>query len=145
MLIELRKRAFNAWREIESYQAHLERTGRYGAVVSFVGAMRDFNQGRTVTGMMLEHYPAMTEKHLNTIAVQAIEQWRLIDVLILHRIGELNVGDDIVLVAAWAEHRKHAFEACRSLMEELKSRVPFWKKETTADGDKWVEENTPGF
>ena len=145
MLIEIRKESFNALQEIQTYQASLDIAGKYGAMASFVGAMRDFNEDRTVTSMTLEHYPEMTEKHLNAIAREATEKWNLLDVLLLHRIGKIEIGDDIVLVATWSAHRKEAFESCRVMMEQLKSSAPFWKKEETTDGDKWVEKNTSGF
>lgn len=145
MLIEIRKESFNALQEIQTYQASLDIAGKYGAMASFVGAMRDFNEDRTVTSMTLEHYPEMTEKHLNAIAREATEKWNLLDVLLLHRIGKIEIGDDIVLVATWSAHRKEAFESCRVMMEQLKSSAPFWKKEETTDGGKWVEKNTPGF
>jgi len=145
MLIEIRKESFNALQEIQTYQASLDIAGKYGAMASFVGAMRDFNEDRTVTSMTLEHYPEMTEKHLNAIAREATEKWNLLDVLLLHRIGKIEIGDDIVLVATWSAHRKEAFESCRVMMEQLKSSAPFWKKEETTDGGKWVEKNTSGF
>lgn len=145
MLIEIRKEPFNAYQEIQSYQASLDAVGKYGATASFVGTMRDFNEDRTVTSMTLEHYPEMTEKHLNAIAREATEKWNLIDVLLLHRIGKIEIGDDIVLVATWSAHRKEAFESCRLIMEQLKSSAPFWKKEETTEGGKWVEKNTSGF
>ena len=145
MLIEIRKDSFNAWQELQAYQESLDFKGQYGAVASFVGVMRDFNEDKKVTHMTLEHYPGMTEKHLNAIAKEATETWSLLDVIILHRIGRVNIGDDIVLVATWSAHRKQAFESCRRIMEELKSTAPFWKKEETLNGSKWVEKNTPGF
>ncbi len=145
MLIELRKEPFNAWQEISHYQsANLEK-GTYGATASFVGTMRDFNDDKDVVSMTLEHYPEMTEKHLHTIANDAKEKWSLLDVLILHRIGDITIGDDIVLVACWSAHRKEAFESCRAMMEQLKSSAPFWKKENTVSGAHWVEKNTPGY
>ena len=144
MLVELRSRPFNAWREIDSCQSRLRRTGQHGAVASFVGIMRDFNEDRRVTGMMLEHYPEMTEKYLKKIAAHTAEKWQLIELLLLHRIGRINIGEHIVIVATWAAHRKQALESCHTLVEDLKSRAPFWKKEETPDGDRWVEKNTPG-
>jgi molybdopterin synthase catalytic subunit len=87
----------------------------------------------------------MTEKHLETIVNGAIEKWNLLDVLILHRVGKIKIAEDIVLVATWSAHRKDAFESCRVIMEQLKSGAPFWKKEETTTGVKWVEKNTPGF
>ncbi len=145
MLIELRSEPFNAWQEISQYQsAHIEQ-GTAGATASFVGTMRDFNDDQNVISMTLEHYPEMTEKHLHTIAVEAKDKWSLSGVLILHRIGKVAVGDDIVLVATWSAHRKEAFESCRAIMEQLKSSAPFWKKEDTVSGSRWVEKNTPGY
>jgi molybdopterin synthase catalytic subunit len=144
MLIDIRKESFHAYEEILSYQASQDFTGKCGATASFVGSMRDFNEDLTVTSMTLEHYPGMTEKHLNAIAKEAIEKWRLLDVLILHRIGKITIGEDIVLVVSWSAHRKEAFESCRTMMEQLKSSAPFWKKEDTPAGGKWVEKNTPG-
>ncbi len=145
MLIELRKESFNAYQEMQSYLDSLELAGKYGATASFVGTMRDFNEDKKVTFMTLEHYPGMTEKHLETIAKEAIEKWNLLDLIILHRIGKVKIGEDIVLVAAWSAHRKDAFESCRAIMEQLKSGAPFWKKEETSSGAKWVEKNTSGF
>ena len=115
-----------------------------GALASFIGSMRDFNEGEPVETMTLEHYPGMTEKHLEHIAAEAMAKWSLDEVLIVHRVGELRPGDPIVLVATWSAHRAHAFESCRAVMEELKSSAPLWKKEHSASGARWVENNTPG-
>jgi molybdopterin synthase catalytic subunit len=97
-----------------------------------------------VQGLFLEHYPGMTEACLENISREAARRWNLIDVLIVHRVGELRPGEPIVLVAVWSAHRKAAFEASRYVMEELKSRAPLWKKEQLAGGSRWVEKNTPG-
>lgn len=145
MLIDIRKEPFNAYEEIQSYLEGLGIEGQYGATASFVGSMRDFNDDKKVTYMTLEHYPGMTENHLNAIAKEAIEKWQLLDVLILHRIGKVKISEDIVLVVCWSAHRKEAFESCRMIMEQLKSSAPFWKKEETTSGSQWVEKNTPGF
>ena len=145
MLIELRKEPFNAYKEIQSYLDSLDMVGKYGATASFVGTMRDFNEDKKVTSMTLEHYPGMTEKHLDTIVKEATEKWNLLDVLILHRIGKVKIAEDIVLVVTWSAHRKEAFESCRVIMEQLKSGAPFWKKEETSLGGEWVEKNTSGF
>ena len=145
MLIEIRKEAFNAWQELQNFQEKLDIQGKFGATASFVGSMREFNEDKKVTHMTLEHYPGMTEKHLNAIAKEATEKWNLLEVLILHRIGRIDISDDIVLVATWSAHRKDAFESCRRIMEELKSTAPFWKKEETQSGSQWVEKNTPGY
>jgi molybdopterin synthase catalytic subunit len=145
MLIELRKKSFNAYAEMQYYLDSLDIAGKYGATASFVGSMRDFNEDKKVTHMTLEYYPGMTEKHLDTIAKEAKEKWSLLDVLVLHRVGKIKIAEDIVLVATWSEHRKEAFESCRVIMEQLKSGSPFWKKEETTTGSKWVEKNTSGF
>ncbi len=145
MFIEIRDKSFNALQEIQNYQSKQDFSGKYGATASFVGTMRDFNEDKSVTSMTLEHYPGMTEKHLETITKEAMEKWQLLDVLILHRIGKIEIGEDIVLVATWSAHRKDAFESCRVIMEQLKSGAPFWKKEETTSGSTWVEKNTPGY
>lgn len=144
MLIEIRKKSFEAWQEIQNYQNKQDFRGQFGATASFVGSMRDFNEDKKVTGMTLEYYPGMTEKHLEAIAKDATEKWQLLDVLILHRVGKVKIGEDIVLVASWSAHRKEAFESCRAIMEQLKSSAPFWKREDTKSGSHWVEKNTPG-
>jgi len=144
MLIEVRDEAFDPWQELKDYERKCLTKGSFGASANFVGTMRDFNEGNTVTSMTLEHYPGMTEQHLQTIADQATQTHNLLDVLILHRVGPLQPGDPIVLVAVWSAHRAAAFNACREIMENLKSKAPFWKKENLADGERWVESNTPG-
>lgn len=129
-------------------RAHQDRIGdgmrRIGATATFIGSMRDFNDDEPVDAMTLEHYPGMTEKHLEKIAEEAQRRWDLDDVLIVHRVGELKPSDPIVLVAVWSAHRAHAFESCRVIMEDLKSSAPFWKKEQSASGERWVANNTPG-
>lgn len=120
--------------------------GSFGATASFIGTMRNRNEGDDVVSMMLEHYPGMTEKELNVVIDDAKHQWDVHDALIVHRVGDIHPGEPIVLTAVWSAHRKDAFEACRFLMEALKSRAPFWKKETLSDGsERWVEKNTPGY
>ena len=110
-----------------------------GAVVSFIGLMRDFNAGQAVRGMTLEHYPGMTEKAIQAIVDQAGERWDLEAVQLIHRIGRLEPQDPIVLVAVASAHRGEAFRACEFIIDYLKTRAPFWKKERRADGDYWVE------
>lgn len=105
----------------------------------FVGTMRDFNDGTAVSAMTLEHYPAMTGKQLTRIAQTAADRWSLAGVLLVHRYGDLTPGDPIVLVAVWAARRAEAFAGCRYIIDELKTRAPFWKRERTAEGDRWVE------
>ena len=112
---------------------------RVGAVACFVGTVRDLNEGNTVQAMELEHYPGMTEKALEAIAAQARERWAGSDVLIVHRVGKLLPLDQIVLVATTAVHRAEAFESCAFVMDYLKTQAPFWKKEKTAHGEKWVD------
>jgi len=122
-----------------AHEANLEK-GRFGATASFIGSMRNVNEGDDVTGMMLEHYPGMTEKELAAIIDDARSQWPIDDALIVHRVGDIQPGEPIVLTVVWSAHRAAAFDACRFLMEALKSRAPFWKKETLKDGtlDKFV-------
>lgn len=141
--IEIRDRPFEPYAELSGYQQALALRGSAGASVSFIGTMRDFNDAASVETMTLEHYAGMTEKHLARIGEEAERRWQLQAVLLVHRVGALMPGDPIVLVAAWAAHRAPAFEACRYLIEELKTRAPFWKKETGARGARWVEHNTP--
>jgi molybdopterin synthase catalytic subunit len=143
MPIYLRATAFDPWAEITAYQTALGQPGRYGATASFVGTLRDLNEGDAVLGMTLEHYPGMTEKFLQKIAAEAAARWDILDSLIIHRYGQLLPNDTIVLVAVWATHRAAAFAACRFLIDELKQRAPFWKKETLPAGTRWVEGNTP--
>ena len=137
--------AFDPWQELQAYQSGKpELAGKFGATAIFIGTMRDFNDGNDVQGMMLEHYPAMTQKHLESISTEAMERWDILDTLIIHRYGEIQPNDPIVLLAVWSAHRSESFSACRYLIEELKTRAPFWKQEKTEDGSRWVEHNTPG-
>jgi len=111
-----------------------------GAVVSFIGLMRDMNQGDAVTAMTLEHYPGMTEKALDEIVAQAAERWTLEAVRVIHRVGEIRPQDPIVLVVVASAHRGEAFRACEFIIDYLKTRAPFWKREQTADGRaRWVD------
>ena len=110
-----------------------------GGLASFVGLVRDANDGHAIQGMTLEHYPGMTEKALEDICAQAHARWDLIDTLVIHRVGTLVPGDRIVLVGVAGAHRGEAFEACEFIMDYLKTRAPFWKKEDTAAGARWVE------
>lgn len=144
MKIELRDKAFDPFQEIGRYQKQvLGQTGKYGALANFVGTMRDFNDGRTVQAMTLEHYPGMTEQHLRRISEEAKQRWDIIDTLVIHRVGEVWASEAIVLVAVWSAHRAAAFDACRYLIEELKTRAPFWKNERVEETTHWVEHNTP--
>ncbi len=137
---------FDPCREIQEFlSAHADLRGKYGAMVVFVGAMRSRNEGDSVRSMNLEHYPEMTQRHLENIARQAQDRFGLLAVLVRHRVGKIQPGEDIVLVSVWAERRKAAYEGNRFLMEELKSTAPFWKEETLESGERrWVEKNSPG-
>lgn len=144
MGIEIRTQSFEPWQETQNYQQSNIDNGKYGATASFVGTMRDFNEGDNVQAMTLEHYPGMTESYLDKICDEARTRWDILDCLIVHRVGKILPNDPIVLTVVWSAHRAAAFDACRFLMEELKSRAPFWKKENLEDGHRWVEKNTPG-
>ena len=112
---------------------------RVGAVVSFLGTVRDMNDGSQVKGMTLEHYPGMTEKALDEILTQAKSRWDIYQTLVIHRVGPLLPEDQIVLVAVTSAHRGEAFAACEFIMDYLKTAAPFWKKEDTPDGARWVD------
>jgi molybdopterin synthase catalytic subunit len=109
-----------------------------GGVVTFLGLMRDLNEGATVRGMRLEHYPGMTEKALEAIVDEALQRWDLEAVRVVHRVGDLRPEEPIVLVAVASRHRGEAFRACEFIIDYLKTRAPFWKKELTAAGERWV-------
>lgn len=112
---------------------------RVGAVVSFVGTVRDLNEGAAVSEMELEHYPAMTERALEQIVEQAKARWPIFDALVIHRVGPLLPREQIVLVAVTSPHRGEAFAACEFIMDYLKTQAPFWKKEQTPEGERWVD------
>ena len=112
---------------------------KIGAVASFVGLVRDVNDGSAVATMTLEHYPGMTEKAIAGIVTEAKERWEVLDCTVIHRYGELKPADQIVLVAVASGHRGDAFAACEFIMDYLKTRAPFWKKEHTPGGARWVE------
>jgi molybdopterin synthase catalytic subunit len=142
--IEIRDKPFDPLRQLALYQESLrELGGQYGATASFVGTMRDHNEGEQVHAMTLEHYPGMTERQLQHILEEARLNWAILDALIIHRVGQLSPNEPIVLVAVWSAHRANAFEACRFIVEALKSRVPFWKKEVLTNHQRWVTKNTP--
>ena len=116
-----------------------QRNPKIGAVASFVGVVRDLNDGDSVSTLTLEHYPGMTEKSLEAIVQQAKERWDIYDALIVHRVGTMRPLDQIVLVIVTSAHRGESFEACEFLMDYLKTRAPFWKKEVTPEGERWVD------
>ena len=112
---------------------------RIGAIASFVGVVRDINDGSGISEMTLEHYPGMTEKALEAIVVEAKERWNILDALVIHRVGRLLPTDQIVHVAVSSAHRGETFAACEFIMDYLKTRAPFWKREVTPDGARWVD------
>lgn len=144
-MIELRACPFEPYAELIRHQAgNRAWAGQCGASSVFTGTMRDFNEGDAVDAMRLEHYPGMTEKELSRIVEEARQRWNILDALIIHRVGDILPDQVIVLAAVWSSHRGPAFEACRYLVEALKHRAPFWKKETLNSGhERWVETNTP--
>ena len=145
MHIEVTSAPIDPWRIVQSHQQRaFTHPGDFGATAIFVGTMRDFNEGEAVKAMTLEHYEGMTQRHLERIAAEAKSRYGIDEVLIVHRVGSLLPGDPIVVVAVWSAHRAAAFDACRYIMEDLKSRAPFWKKEALESGSRWVEKNTPG-
>ena len=136
MPVRVQTEDFDAGAEINLMRLSRKDTG---AIVSFVGQVRDINDGSHVSGLILEHYPGMTEKALQTIIDQAKQRWNIFDALIIHRVGELQPMDQIVLVLVTGSHRGEAFAACEFIMDYLKTEAPFWKKEQTSAGDRWVE------
>ena len=134
--IRVQHEDFDTGREVEALTR-----GRkdVGAVASFTGLVRDDNDGSPVRSMTLEHYPGMTEKALEAICDEAAGRWNVLDAVVIHRVGPLQPGDRIVLVAVASAHRGDAFAACEFIMDFLKTRAPFWKKEDTPDGPRWVE------
>lgn len=136
MAVRVESAAFDPGTELNAL--HAAQLG-IGAVVGFVGYVRDFNDGQDVRGLFLEHYPGMTEKALQVIVDEAEQRWPLLRVEIIHRVGQLPAGEPIVFVGTASAHRQAAFDACNFIMDYLKTRAPFWKKEDTAEGARWVE------
>jgi molybdopterin synthase catalytic subunit len=136
MKVVVQHEAFELGAEVDAMR--LGRTD-IGAIASFVGLARDVNEGSGVAAMTLEHYPGMTEKALAALVEEATARWSLLDVTVIHRVGRLLPGDPIVLVAVASSHRAEAFAACEFIMDYLKTRAPFWKKEETPDGERWVD------
>jgi len=136
MVVRVQEDDFDVGSEIDRLRRN---NPKVGAVASFVGVVRDINEGDAVAGMTLEHYPGMTERSIEAIVDEARKRWDIIDALVIHRVGSLRPTDQIVLVVVSSSHRGHAFSACEFLMDYLKTRAPFWKKETLADGTRWVE------
>ena len=140
MYIEIINEEFDPWQKLVEYKrSQLKEKNNIGACSVFLGTMRDINSGDAIKSMELQHYPDMTEGYLTKIVQNATKKYKIIDSIVLHRVGLVNPSDPIVLVASWSEHRDEAFEATRQIMEALKSEAPFWKKEATDKGFRWVE------
>lgn len=136
MEVRVQLEDFDAGAEISRLRLSRRDTG---AVVAFIGQVRDINDGAEVSTLTLEHYPGMTEKALQAIVQQAATRWALHDALVIHRYGCLQAQDQIVLVVTTSPHRGNAFSACEFIMDYLKTEAPFWKKEASASGERWVE------
>ena len=136
MSVRVQAGDFDVGQEVARLRAH-ERS--VGAIAAFIGTVRDVNDAASITGMTLEHYPGMTEAALEDIVDEARQRFDIVDALVIHRVGALLPGDQIVLVAVTSAHRGMAFQACEFIMDMLKTRAPFWKKERMPDGERWVE------
>jgi len=136
MTVRVQEADFDLGAELAALRAG---DARVGALASFLGLVRDINDGASVSEMTLEHYPGMTEKALEAIVAEAKGRWDLYDVLVIHRVGPLKPCDQIVLVGVTSAHRGEAFAACEFVMDYLKTRAPFWKREATPDGAHWVD------
>ena len=139
MPVRVQTNDFDAGAEINALRGN---DPRVGAVAVFIGTVRDVNDGDAVSTLYLEHYPGMTERELEKICTEATQRWDLIATLVVHRVGELNPAEQIVLVAVTSGHRGDAFAACEFIMDYLKTRAPFWKREDTPAGQRWVEART---
>ena len=136
MTVRVQTEDFDLSTEIAQLRMH---TRKVGAVVTFIGTVRDLNEGEYVAEMELEHYPGMTEKALQDIIDQAKSRWNIFDALVIHRVGPMKPLDQIVLVAVTSAHRGEAFDACEFIIDYLKTQAPFWKKEQTPSGARWVD------
>lgn len=137
-MVRIQERDFSVDEEIDRVK---KRSKRIGGVAIFLGTARDLSKGKSISGLSFEHYPEMAEKKLNEIRERAIKDFGVIEVSIVHRVGKIGIGENIVLIVAAAEHRKEAFQACQFSIDELKKITPIWKKETTTSGEEWVEEH----
>ena len=136
--VRVQKKDFSVGIEIDRIR---RRSPRAGAVVAFLGTVREFSRGKTIKKLQYEHYPGMAEKKLMELREDALKKFGILEVSIIHRVGELKVNDNIVLIVASAEHRADAFDACRWCIDELKKKVPIWKKEVATTGEEWIEEH----
>ena len=135
-MIRIQQEDFNVEEEVAALRSQ---SGSVGAIVTFTGLVRDFSDDSDIHTLFLEHYPCMTEKSLTNIVGEAIERWQLIGVRVIHRVGRLKPKDQIVLVAVSSGHRQDAFAASEFIMDYLKTRAPFWKKEETDSGSRWLD------
>jgi molybdopterin synthase catalytic subunit len=136
MAVRIQEQDFDVSSELAALRAG---DTRVGAVATFTGLVRDLNDAAQVSMLTLEHYPGMTDKALAQIVDDAKQRWDIYDALVIHRVGPLKPGDQIVLVAVTSAHRGESFAACQFIMDYLKTRAPFWKKEQTPEGERWVE------
>ncbi|MGD8908343.1 MAG: molybdenum cofactor biosynthesis protein MoaE [Chromatiales bacterium] len=134
--VRVQSEALDPHREVDLLRAD---NGEIGAVVSFIGLMRDINENERIQSLFLEHYPGMTEKALQKIAEEAVRRWNLAGCRVVHRVGEMRPTDPIVVVAVASRHRHEAFQGCEFVIDYLKTQAPFWKKETTDRGERWVD------
>jgi molybdopterin synthase catalytic subunit len=141
-MISIQQEDFDLSREVDTLRAV---SGETGAIVTFTGMVRDLSAGQQVNQLFLEHYPGMTEKSIGVIVDEANQRWDLLGTRVIHRVGLLAAADQIVLVAVSSKHRSSAFSACEFIMDYLKTRAPFWKKEKSPLGEQWLETKTTDF
>lgn len=141
MPVIIASKPFDPWSALADYEQTLTLLqGKMGAVATFVGTTRDFNASEQVKTLFIEHYAGMTEKYLQATTETAMQRWLIGECLIIHRVGTLQPGETIVLIAVWATHRHPAFASCQFLLETLKTKAPFWKCETLIDGNRrWLK------
>ena len=140
MPVRVQLEDFDLTREVAQLRvAQGARATQIGGITTFIGTVRDINDGSGVSSLTLEHYPGMTEKALEDIVAQAKSRWDIFDALVIHRVGTLHPQDQIVLVVTLGAHRGEAFAACEFIMDYLKTQAPFWKKEQTPEGARWVD------
>ena len=135
--VRIQREDFSVTDEIEAIKKSSQ---NIGGIVVFLGTGRELSKGENITKLNFEHYPKMAEKKLEELRVKAIADYKIIDMSIIHRIGEIDIGENIVLIVAAGEHRKEAFEACEWAIAELKRTTPIWKRETTSTGEVWVQD-----
>jgi len=135
--VRIQREDFSVTDEIEAIK---KVSANIGGIVVFLGTGRELSKGQTITKLSFEHYPKMAEKKLEELRLKAIDDYKIIDMSIIHRIGEIDIGENIVLIVAAGEHREEAFSACEWAITELKRTTPIWKRETTSTGEVWVQD-----